>query len=237
LGEIIRAGAAREDIISDARTALENASVRDDAWKLPAEERLGMVLTLVDSLEAERKALAIKVGPLTAAVDKENGAADLVLVREVESLFDKGGRRRNDPLLAVLAPGGAAAYTDGPTDEQPLRMALFAGLLKKVGHKRIAKAETDAAGARVQAAIAPLAAAIDVAKVPVAELALVDTTITRLAKILRIELVGLKQGWKSDGFSEAEIHEVIPDRPSTKKPDNAGGTGVTVPGSTGGVTI
>jgi len=237
MGEIIRAGAAREDIIKDARTTLEKASVRDDAWKLPAEERLGTVLTLVDSLEVERKALEITAGPLTAAVDKQNGAADLVLVREVESLFDKGGRRRNDPLLAVLAPGGAAAYTDGPTDEQPLRMKLFAKLLKKVGHKRIAKAETDAASDRVTAAVVPLAAAIDAAKEPVAELALVDRTITALAKLLRMELVGLKQGWKSAGFSEAEIHEVIPDSPSAKKPDNAGGTGVTVPGSTGGATI
>lgn len=45
---------------------------------------------------------------------------------------------------------------------------------------------------------------------------------TALAKVVQAELANLKRLYKAEGFTEAEIHGVIPDRPSkTKKPEAA----------------
>ncbi|PIV98444.1 MAG: hypothetical protein COW42_14640 [Deltaproteobacteria bacterium CG17_big_fil_post_rev_8_21_14_2_50_63_7] len=213
MGQIIRAGAAREEIIKCGRDTLDAARQRDDAWKKPAEERLAPVLELCDGIAAEMVALGRVVQPLRQGIDMQNEVADDIIVRVVEQLFDLGGRRRNDPWLALLAPGGAGAYTDGPTDEQPRRMALFAKLLRKLGHKRIAKAETDAAADKIDTAAKSFGEAVAAAEQPMAELSLVERTLTALAKVVRMELVSLKQGWKAAGFSEAEIHRVIPDSP------------------------
>jgi hypothetical protein len=87
-------------------------------------------------------------------------------------------------------------------------------LLRRVGHKRIPKADTDATAKRIEQAAKPLTTAVAALSAPAAELELLGRVLTALARTLRLELIGLKQGWKAAGFSEAEIHAVIPDRPS-----------------------
>lgn len=45
---------------------------------------------------------------------------------------------------------------------------------------------------------------------------------TALGKVVQAELTNLKRAYKIEGFSESEIHAVIPDRPGkTKKPEAA----------------
>ncbi len=214
MGEVIRSRSDRADIVADARKSLEGARLRGGDFAGPAEERLAPALEIYDGVAAELEAKKGAVMPLRIAVDKANGDADDVITITTEGLYNLAGRRRNDPWLATLAPGGASAYADGPTAEQPVRMALFANLLRKIGHRHIDKAETDAAADRIEAAAKPLAEALQALAGPAAEVALLDRVTTALARTLQMELVNLKRLWKSQGHSEADIHAVIPDRPS-----------------------
>ncbi|MCB9789149.1 MAG: hypothetical protein H6744_20935 [Deltaproteobacteria bacterium] len=219
MGEVIRSRSDRADIVADARKTLEAARLRGADFAGPAEERLAPTLEIYKGIASELETKREALMPLRIAVDKANADSDDVITIEIEGLYNLAGRRRNDPWLATLAPGGASAYVDGSTAEQPVRMTLFANLLRKIGHRQIDKAETDAAADRIEAAAKPLAEALQALAGPAAEVALLDRVTTALARTLQMELVNLKRLWKAQGASEADIHSMIPDRPSaTSRP-------------------
>jgi len=213
LGSVIRKDAAVEDILADCKTTLANAQAKGGVWKDRAEERILPVLTLFQSIEGQLDEAEQGLAPLLAAVRAKDADADAVLGKVSDEIWNLVGRPAADPALSVLFPGGIAYYADGDTDNQPDRMAVLSQLLLAGIHPKLPKDKAAAAAAEVTASAETLHTAVDAARQPAAKLAALQRIRTSVARVAQIELTNLKRTYKASGYSEAEIHEVLPDRP------------------------
>ena len=116
-----------------------------------------------------------------------------------------------------MFPGGIAHCTRGDTDEQPHRMDLLAGLLDAGIISKLSEDESKAFAVRVRELAKPLRQAVDAAATPRARVALLRREKMALARATQMELAHVKRLYKTEGFSEADIHTVIPDRPPSGK--------------------
>lgn len=217
MGRIIRKDAAAESIFEAARTTVTNATAKGGAWESRATERLGATLALVERISAQRAAVARELDGHWAAIEAEDDKADAVIGRVSDDVWNDVGRPAADPVLTVFFPGGVEAYSEGDVDEQPMRMELLATLLESGLHPRLAKEKGAEYAARVREAATPLAAVVERAHKPAAQLALYDKVLDALARVTQGELTKLKRGWQSEGFSGPEIHAVIPSVPKKAK--------------------
>ena len=220
MGDVIRGSAAREEIFKDGRTSLTNARARGGNRQERAEVSLGPAIALVDVTEQELKTGSGELAILKAALAAENDRADAVLDRTYDDTWNDIGRPANDRFLTLMYPGGAGYYTDGDLPGQPIRMELLAKFYEEGIHPKLTSTQSQAYAQRIRAAAADLKADIDAAAAPTANVMLLERTLTALARVVQFELANLKRMYKIDGLSEAEIHEIIPDRPVAKKTQN-----------------
>jgi len=220
MGQVIRHDAAVEGIVGDATKTLDNARARGGKWKDLAEQKLASVLTLVANIEAQRRAAEEAHAPLAAAVEVRNERADKIIGKNYDIIWNEIGRPAWDPALAVIFPDGIAYYADGDTDEQPDRMEILVTLLSSGVHPKLSAKTAESSAAEIAAEASALREAVDAARKTGAKLKILGRVRLALGKVTHAELAGLKRFYKAEGFSEAEIHTVIPDRPqkNTKKP-------------------
>ena len=217
MGDVIRAGAAVDDIFHDARGALQHARARGATVQDRAEVSLGPVVSMVDAIEQELQAARAIHAPLQAALTVENDRADALLNRIYDETWNDVGRPAQDRYLALMYPGGAGYYTDGDTSSQPVRMELLAKLYERVLHPKLSEDASKVYAQRIRAAAADLQADVDAVVGPAANVALLERVRTALGRVAQFELANLKRMYKIDGMSESEIHSIIPDRPVAKK--------------------
>lgn len=213
MGTVIRRDAASEDITGDGQTTLTNAEARGGKWQELADERLGAALGLVRSIESQWRDAQKALAPLEADVDALNIRADKTLGKVYDIIWNEIGRPGYDAALAVIFPDGIAYYAQGDTDGQPDRMDILVHLLQSGLHPKLSKATGDACAAEVQAEAEALRDAVDAVRKPSAKVKVLGRVRTALAKVVHSELSNLKRMYKVHGFSEPEIHAVIPDRP------------------------
>jgi hypothetical protein len=110
-------------------------------------------------------------------------------------------------------------YADGDTEDQPDRMELLAQLLERGMHPKLTKAQAHGAAKKARDSAVSLRAVLDDGRMPIAKVELFRRIRTATGRAAQFELASLKRSLKNDGFSEAEIHGVIPDRspPAPKK--------------------
>lgn len=217
MGDVIRSGAAVDDIFNDVRTSCDNAVARGGTIKERAEQHLAPVIAMIAAVADELQLARATLAPLAAALGAENAAADATLNRIYDETWNDVGRPANDRLLALMYPGGAAYYTDGDTPGQPVRMELLAKLYDRKLHPKLTAAQCEAYATRVRAAAAALEADVDASAPAFANVTLLERVRTALGRVAQFELANLKRSFKIDGMSEAAIHEIIPDRPAPKK--------------------
>lgn len=227
MGEVIRPTAAANDIIADVRASYENAVAKGGTIKERAEQIVKPVLVMVDAVDGELEAARALAAPLVAEVKAKNADADAEIFHIYDDTWNVVGRPSVDRYLSLMYPGGASYYTDGDTAEQPVRMELLAKLYDRKLHPKLTAAQCTEYAGRVRDVAKDLKAAVDAAKEPAANVTLLERVWTALARTAQFELVNLKRAFKIDGMSEAEIHAIIPDRPSKKaaKKGEPGGSG------------
>lgn len=233
MGEVIRRGAAAEDVFADVRTTLTRASAKGGDWKTTAEARLNPILTLAAAVKTRRDTAAAAATVAQAALDTQDDAADALLGRVSDDVWNLVGRPAQDPFLDLLFPGGIAYYADGAISDQPEKMDLLAELLESNIHPRIEAPRAAALATEVRQASAALREKVEAARPLVARVALADKMNVAIARAGQIALAGLKRVWKAEGKTEVQIHEVIPDRPAPRKAAGGGG-GPVAPGGGGG---
>lgn len=216
MGELIRKGASVEDIAADARATTLAADARGGRWSEMAASFLADTLALFDDVRRQQADADAAARPLQAAVRARDDEADDTVNAVYDEAWNLAGRSASDPVLAVLFPGGASGYVDGETAEQPDRMDLLAELLERGLHPRIPAAQAADMAARVRATSAALRAALDAARVPLARAEHLGRMKVAVGRVLHTQLSRLKRAWKAEGYSEAEIHDVIPDRPAPR---------------------
>lgn len=225
MGEVITKQAAVEDIAADLDTTLVNAAARGGMWAKFAEEMVRPSVDLLAEIELEVTATSAAVTRLTQDVEVRDDEADALLAAGYDEIYNLAGRPGNDVILSLLYPGGSSAYTGAATAEQPVHMNMLARLLERRLHPAIPADRALAMAAEVRVAARRLREAVQALAGPAAELAMLTTMRSVLARAGQVQLVRLKRTWKGQGASEADIHQVIPDRPRPRKPKGAGSAG------------
>lgn len=223
MGEVIRKDAAAADILADVQTTVTNATAKGGDWQSAADARLGSIVTLITSVTTRLTEARAAAGPAAAALDVADDTADKLLGRISDDIWNLVGRPGSDPALDILFPGGVSYYASGSTEEQPVRMNLLADLLETGIHPRLEAARASAFATEVRDAATALQASVDAARPVQARLKLAERMQTAVARSAHVGLSRLKAQWKADGKSEAEIHSVIPDRPTKKRSAGGGG--------------
>lgn len=217
MGTIIRKDAAKEDILSDAHKALTNATARGGRWKELAELRLVPVCALFDDIEKQLKLAEDAHAPKAATITALNGQADRKIGKVYDTVWNEVGRPASDAALSVIFPEGAGYYTDGETSTQPERMRILVKLLGAAIHPKLSTATAMACAAEIAAEADVLEAAVVAGRQTGEQVKVLSRVRTALGKVVHGELMNLKRFYKTEGFSEAEIHAVIPDRPVKAK--------------------
>jgi hypothetical protein len=210
MGDVISKKAAADNIFTDVRETLTNATARGGRWQQFAAERLTTVVGFIDQIEARYAEVRTALAPLEAAVDAQDASADRLIGRLADEVWNAAGRPGADPSLAIIFPGGIGFYTAGPDAEQPERMDLLAELLETVTVPKVDRALLTTAAQEARATSAAYRTVVDAARVPRARARLLDRVRSALARSAQTELAHLKRLYKANGFSEAEIHSVIP---------------------------
>lgn len=215
MGNVVRKDAAKADIFGDVRSTLTNAQTKGGTLQQLAEERLGPIVTLVDGIEAQLTSVRKTATPLLATIATKNDEADHLLGKVYDQIWNKVGRPANDPALSVIFPGGIAYYAEGDTEGQPDRMEVLVELLNAGLHLKLPKDDAIAAADEVATSCATLRSAVENARKPVAKLGVLERIHTTIARVAQLELANLKRLYKANGFTEAEVHAIIPDRPAS----------------------
>jgi hypothetical protein len=213
MGEVISRRAAADDIFADVGTTLTRAQARGGKWQALAADSLGDTMKLVEATRARRAAAQAEATVKRAALEAEDDRADRLLARVSDEIWNAVGRPAADPALSVLFPGGFAYYADGMDDEQPHRMELLASLLESKLHPKLSAEAAQAFAAEIRQEAAALRAVHEPATAARAQVDLQERVWLSLARTAQMTLANLKRRLKAEGFSEAEIHQVIPDRP------------------------
>jgi hypothetical protein len=221
MGSVIRKDAAVPDIVEDVGDALTNARAKGGDAKELAEKHLAPVHTLLISIAAQLKDAQDIAKPLVAAMNAENKTADDLLGEVSDIVWNAVGRPApgSDPALAVIFPGGIAYYAEGDVEGQPDRMEVLSQLLTAGMHPKLAADKAKEVAKRVMDAAEALRAKVEAARKPLAKLGVLERIYTSVARVGQIQLTNLKRVLKAAGFSEADVHTIIPDRPARAKPE------------------
>lgn len=211
MGEVIRKTADVEDIIEDVGATVTNATARGGRARALADETIGPVATILTAVEEERRAALAALGPLAAALATADDVADGTIGRIGDESWNAMGRPAADPTYALLFPGGIAAYTDAPVEEQPDLMDLLGRLFGLSLYPKL----TDEQRARWQSELAEgataLRRAVEAQRPAAVRVRLLERVRRSVARVGQMRLVALKRSYKNEGMSETEIHAIIPD--------------------------
>ncbi|MFT3765549.1 MAG: hypothetical protein QM820_08550 [Minicystis sp.] len=210
--EVIRRTAAAADIVADVGESYLKAVAKQGKWQILAEEHLGPTVKLVETVAVQLADAQKTALPLVLALQAADEHADRVVGKVSDDVWNAVGRPRSDPALDILFPGGNAFYVDGDVAEQPDRMDLLVELLKAGVHPTLPPAVAQSAANTIQAEGDTLRQAVKAAQGPRTKVTLLERVNQAVARSAALKLAGFKRVLKAAGFSEAEIHTVIPDR-------------------------
>ena len=150
--------------------------------------------------------------PLLAQLDVKDEESDGLLGRVSDDIWNDIGRPASDPTFSLLFPDGIGFYTDGPDDEQPIKMELLAELLEANLHPKLDGKKAKSLGKQIRDSAKALRTAVEQVQTPRAQVAMLSRARSAIARSLQISLVNLKRHYKATGISDAQIHSIIPDR-------------------------
>jgi hypothetical protein len=213
MGDVIRRTAAAEDIFADVKTSLVRAQARGGEWKALAEGQLGELAGLIETIEGRQRTANTERIARQAVADAAVEKADSVVGKVADDIWNAVGRPASDPALSLLFPGGVRYYLQAPANERHHRLELLASLLESGIHAKLDPVVAKAAADAIRPQIAVVRAALETAAAAQAAARLATRMVSSLAQAAQLELANLKRRYRSEGFSEADIHQVIPDRP------------------------
>jgi hypothetical protein len=216
MGDVIPKTAAAETIMADVETTLSRATARGGKWADLANKMVRNAINLYITIGAERQKAEAELRSLVAAVDAQDDLADRLIAQISDDVWNKIGRPAFDPTYDVVFPNGISYYTGGPDAEQPERMELLAQLLEMNIITRLSQEEAKSMAARLREVTASYRQVLAPLAAPRARLQMFERAVTALAHSAQIALAHLKRLYRAEGFSEAEIHTVIPDHPRKK---------------------
>jgi hypothetical protein len=219
MGDVIKKRAAIEDILSDLATTMARAHAAGGVWQALADTHLAEIAGLCESSRRRRQDAAARLVSNRADELEALDRAGRLVGKVADDIWNAIGRPARDPAMSVLFPGGISYYVKNHHDEQPQRLQLLADLLEADTHPNLDPTVAKTAADALRAEIAPLQAAQEAARQARAQARLAARTTVALARTGQRELSNLKRRYKAEGFSEAKIDTVIPERPRAPATD------------------
>ncbi len=198
MGVLINKKAAIEDIASDCRTTLTAAEARGGTTHTLAQQYLKGPLGVFDLVEQRWRSTEAVLAPLLAQVEVKDEDADGLLGRISDEIWNDIGRPAQDATFSLLFPDGIGFYTDGPDDEQPVKMELLAELLEANLHPKLDAKKAKALGKQIRDAAKALRTAVEQTATPRAQVAMLSRARSAIARSLQMALVNLKRHLQSD---------------------------------------
>ena len=217
MGTLISKKASAEDIMADVRTTLERGRARGGPVATIVDRRLSSVATVVTEIEGERRSLDLSITTQRAARDAANERAKATVNACHDALWNDIGRPAHDVAFATIFPGGAGYYTEGGMDDRAERLDLLVELLGRRLHPRVSAESITAWGIKLTTDRDACRAASEALRGPAARAEQVERAYFAVVRSAHAALGSTKRDLKSDGVTEAEIHEVIPNRPRTRE--------------------
>jgi hypothetical protein len=223
MGHVIRSDAASADIFADVGDSYTKAIARKGTWQQLADVHLAPTVKLVADVTVKLADAQKTASPLVLVLEVTREQASKAVGKAYDDCWNAVGRPAVDPTLDVIFPGGFSFYVDGSVGEQPERMDLLVGLLGMSLHPNLPANVAGDSATAVGAAATGLRQALTDAQSPKNEVLLLERVTQALARSAALKLAGFKRALKAAGFSEAEIHTVIPNHPKPKpaKPNGA----------------
>jgi len=219
MGRIIQRDAAADRVLHDVTTTVEVARATRPEMHADALRYLGSVLETAEALRRQLEDHDANTMALRGRRKAYNERANDRIHRVRDAYFNEIGRAAGDPVYNMTFPGGAGRYARATPANKPTALRLLAAALETHSHRRIPREMveewTTALGAEDEALdeVLRTLGPLDV------EGRILRAQRTANAREGQRRLSGLKRYWLGEGLSEAEIHEVIPDRPRSRGPD------------------
>jgi hypothetical protein len=230
MGSIILRMAAVEAIEEVIAKTLQQARQRDDEVRGRVEAKLGPHEPAIEGARAEQGVMEARAGDAHArATYLADRAAQTVgeVADEIWNALDRPGA---DVTYAMLLPGGVAFIKNEAPARQAVLMRVLAEKLRKTQDARLEQTRLDAWAERVEEGAGPL---WDAAVAALAAEGRAYHARQARAHVVRTawrELPRLKRELLNEGWSEADIHRVIPDVPRGARGGGPGfGTSAAVP--------
>lgn len=116
-------------------------------------------------------------------------------------------------VVLVLFWGGVSAYTSGSMESFQDRIAVLVDLLSRGLHPQITAELVAEWSPKLEAARASVTATNAALASPVVRQTVLERSYVSVARRLQSALAAVKRDLKSEGLTEPQIHEIIPDRP------------------------
>jgi hypothetical protein len=226
MGEVISGTADVNRIRDDVRTSLNNAISRGGDIAAAAQSRLGPSVDSMDTaskiLETAAAAEAAAWSPVLAADD----VADTTIGATRDEMYNALGRPQHSVHMDHVFPGGIGTYTAGDPRGQPVLMQVLETRIRSATASQWTDPLRDKWATAIAAARVPLATAVDAHRPAEAALTVAEAGFRAAVRAAHSKLGAFKRDLKNLGLTEAQIHDIIPDRPSSSgKAKSKGGVG------------
>ena len=215
MGQVITRKAGTDRILSIFAKTFAQATARGGDVQAITDARIGDLHTEVAEVEQQYSDARDTDAKLNVALKVRDAESDLEIGAVIDELWNCMGRPAQSVDYQLIVGGGRTDWTAGSPAIQPQLMTVLAANIRQTNHPKLqAKKEEWAHRIEVKAG-----AQDDAAKSASAAEVLVTTLGMRrrtLAYAAQVALTRLKRDFKNAGMTEAQVHEVIPDVPTSK---------------------
>lgn len=214
MGNVISRNAGADRIIDAVVKTLNHAVARGGQIQTLAEGRLSALHSALVALDQQLSSAMSESDAAHAVLMARDNESDLEVGAVIDEIWNALGRPAQSIDYNLIVGSGKRAWTEGDPAKQPHLMSVLATNIRQTKHASLAD-KKEAWAVRIEqraAAQTQAATPVDAFDARVSTLKMQRRT---LASSAQVELTRLKRDFKNAGLTEAQVHEVIPDMPST----------------------
>ena len=214
MGKVISRNASIERIHEAASKALALALARGSDIQALAEARITPVITALGDNEQKLNQARAEDDALHAALMARDNESDLEIGSVCDEIWNAMGRPSQSIDYDMIVSGGKNVWTDGDPANQHYVMGVLAANIRNSKHPKLVD-KKEAWAKRIEEKAAAQAEAARPAEVSHAKVTTLTMQRRTLADAVQLGLTRFKRDLKNMGMTEAQVHEIIPDAPST----------------------
>lgn len=218
MGEVISPTAKPERIGNDVTESYQNGLARGGDIAEAAKNRLELPLQAIENASVMLQSATKAASAAWILVLAADNNADNVIGSVRDEMYNALGRPRQSPAMDEVFPGGIGTYTSGDPRRQPLLMQVLHARILAASATLWPEPKRTAWAAAIEAARIPFKDAVKAHEPMEAAEIVADAGYRAAVRSAHARLVSYKRDLKNLGLTEAQIHEIIPDASSPKKP-------------------